>query len=395
MGDSSSSPAADGHPDPGLPASLQDALPQTQRWSDWHAARRDLGEVVVRAVMSGVWHSRNPREKFATAPRPPPDRYYYRAADGWESPIWRYPPRLGASGEPVVLLHGLGLSGVGFDLPEKESLVDALLEAGFDVYVPEHRGDPGSRRPHGAERFDFDDIASKDLPAAMEKILSLSGWSRLLWIGHSMGGQLLYAALATGSDSIAAGVSLCAPVRFEAPRSHARMAGLAASLLPAGWRIPTRGLHRALTPLAGEGLWSSLGREVNGSVARGMMVHGVEDIASGLLRQIMRWFASGALCDRHDRLDYVEAMRGTEVPLMLVAAHGDPLCSPAAARPAFDVLDPTRRAWLALGSRWGHLDPLIGERAASELHPRLIAWLQRWRARCWSEEQLPAACRRS
>ena len=169
------------------------------------------------------------------------------------------------------------------------------------------------------------------------------------------------------------------------------MAALVANLLPSGWSLPARSLHRAIAPLTGEGIWSGLGREVDGTLARGMMVHGVEDVAGGLIKQVSRWIASGSLCDRHDRLDYIEAMRGTEVPLMVVAAEGDPLCSPAAARPAFEVLSCSRRSWLTLGERWGHLDPLIGQRASAELHPRLLAWLNRWRSRCWSEENLPEA----
>lgn len=391
MGDRSDSPAVDGHPVSDLPASLGDTLPQIQRRPAWIMGRRDLSEVVVRAVMSAAWYSRNPRTRFAVRPRPAPDRYFYKADDGWEAPIWRYPSRPDAAGEPVLLLHGLGLSGVGFDLQKGESLVDALHGAGFDVYVLEHRGDPGSLAPPGAAGFDFDDIVNRDIPAAVSRIQAISGWRRLLWIGHSMGGQLLYAALSGNTDSIAAGISLCAPVRFDPPKSHARMAAIAASLVPAGWSLPARSLHRALTPLTGEALWGSLGREVEGTVARGMMIHGVEDIAGGLLKQIGRWIASGSLCDRDDRLDYIEAMRGTDVPVMVVASQGDRLCSVSAARPAFEVLSPERRSWLTLGERWGHLDPLIGERASSELHPRLIGWLSRWRSRCWTEDHLPGA----
>ena len=391
MGDRSESPAVEGHPGSGLPASPYESLPQTQRRPTWALGSRDLSEVVVRAVMSATWYSRNPRTRFAVGPRPAPDRYYYQSDDGWEAPIWRYPPRPEAAGEPVLLLHGLGLSGVGFSLQEQDSLVDALHDAGFDVYILEHRGDPGSIAPSRGTGFDFDDIVTRDIPAAVARIQDLSGWKRLLWIGHSMGGQLLYAALSGQPDTIAAGVSLCAPVRFETPKSHARIAGLAASLVPAGWSLPARGLHRALTPLTGEALWSSLGREVEGSLARGMMIHGVEDISGGLLKQVTRWIASGTLCDRDDRLDYVEAMRGTDVPVMVVAAEGDRLCSPAAARPAFEALSPERRAWLTLSGRWGHLDPLIGARASSTLHPRLVGWLHRWRGRCWTEDDLPEA----
>ena len=72
------------------------------------------------------------------------------------------------------------------------------------------------------------------------------------------------------------------------------------------------------------------------------------------------------------------------------AAEGDPICPPASARPAFDVLTPERASWLQLDTGWGHLDPLVGKRAPQALHPELIRWLKRWRHRC-APDNLAAA----
>jgi hypothetical protein len=40
---------------------------------------------------------------------------------------------------------------------------------------------------------------------------------------------------------------------------------------------------------------------------------------------------------------------------------------------------------MELDERWGHLDPLVGRRAAADLYPDLLAWLEPWRGRCWAE----------
>jgi pimeloyl-ACP methyl ester carboxylesterase len=316
-------------------------------------------------------------------PLPAPDRLYYRSRDGWESPLLRFPASPGARGEPLLLAHGLGLGPSGFGISQEASLVSAAHAAGYTVYLLAHRGDDGALPPRPDATFDFDDIVTYDIPAALSRICEASGDDRVLWLGHAMGGQLLYAHLALhGADRIAAGVVLCASVRFEAPRSQARLLAAASHLLPSSWPLPTRALHQALAPLTGEQLWQPLGVDLDGPAARGLMFHSTADIHAGLLRQFSTWLSSGSLCDRHDRLDYVAGMANTTAPLLVVSAEGDPVCPPRSARPAFDALSPERSSWLQLDERWGHLDPLVGKRAPTALHPELFRWMERWRHRC-------------
>lgn len=373
------------HPDLDLLTSSSDGpqLPAPPPQESVRSRRREWLTTVAGVALQAAWSSRHPGESFAKRPLPPPDRLYYRAQDGWESPLWFYPALPGAAAEPLVLAHGLGLRPSGFGVGDEQSLVHAARAAGYAVYLLAHRGDPGSIAPRRNASFDFDDIAALDVPAALERILAHSGDSRVLWLGHAMGGQLLYAHLALhGATHIAAGVSLCAPVRFSTPKSQARLLSAASRMLPASWPLPTRTLHQALAPLTGENVWSPLGVDMQGASARGLMLHGTNDVHSGMLRQFAKWLESGSLCDRHDRLDYVAGMQRTEVPILVVAAEGDNLCPPSAARPAYDALRPERASWLKLDAQWGHLDPLIGKRAPGALHPELFRWLGRWRHRC-------------
>lgn len=372
------------HPDLDLLASLDEpeTLPAPLPPPPVRSRRRQWLTTVASAALTAAWHSRH-RETFANSPLPPPDRLYYTARDGWEAPLWCYPARPGAPGEPVLLAHGLGLRPSGFSVAQAGSLIHAAREAGFSVYLLAHRGDPGALEPRPGASFDFDDIAAYDVPAALDRVAAHAGYDRLLWIGHAMGGQLLYAHLAlNGAHRIAAGITLCAAVRFEVPRTQARALSAAARLLPPSWPLPTRSIHQALAPLTGEQIWERLGGELDGPAARGLMVHGVSDIRAGLLAQFATWLSTGALCDRGDRLDYVAGMGQTEAPVMVVSAEGDPICPPAHARPAFDALSPERACWLELDARWGHLDPLVGRRAETDLHPELVRWLVRWRVRC-------------
>lgn len=311
--------------------------------------RRDLGAALVRTALAAAWTARHPREPYAHEPRPSEaDRYYYRAEDGWESPLWRLPPRPGASGEPVLLAHGLGVGARSFDYNPETSLAVRLQQQGYDVYLLEHRGDRHSVAPAGSSSFDFDDIAAQDVPAALATVRRVSGFPRALWVGHALGGLLMYAHLARGGAAeLAAGVALCAPVRFDTPRSRARLAGLAAHLLPAGWSVPLRAVQRALSAIADPAMLASVGQDLDGPTVRGQMLHSAEDVATGLVRQLATWVGGGAFCDRDDRLDYIAALRGLDFPMLCVAAEGDRICPPEAARPAAEALGPHGQ-WRAL-----------------------------------------------
>ncbi len=360
-------------------------LPATRPGPLKSGRSRDLGETIARFALATVWSSRHPLEPFAAKPTAPAaERYYARAEDGWECPLYRRPPAPGASGEPVILAHGLGMGARSFDVQDESSLVNQLHAAGYDVYAFSHRGDRGTVAPPGARGFDFDDIVAGDVPAAIATARRVSGFERVLWVGHAMGGQLLVAHLGRGGGpEIAAAVTLCAAVRFPRPSSQARLAAMTARLLPAGWALPTRTVQRALSAWADADLWAPVARDLDGPTARGLLLHAGEDLPIGLVHQIARWLEAGTLCDRADRLDYLAAMQGRPVPLMAVAASGDSICSPAQARPVLDQRDPALSRWLCLGDGWGHLDPILGRQAATEVHPALLSWLEQWRRRCW------------
>lgn len=339
---------------------------------------------MVRAAAELAWGARHPDEPFAERPDgAPADRAYYAAADGWEAPLWRYPPRPGATGEPLVLAHGLGINRHSLDFRQGRSLAREAWKRGYDVYLLEHRGDRHAVAPAGARPFDFDDIVDLDLPAAIDRVRELSGADRVLWVGHALGGQLLYGHLGRGGDGIAAGAALCAPVHFEVPASTARLAAAASRLLPGGWSIPSRLLHRALAPLGAPPAWRALMEGEDGPALRGLMLHGMDDLSLGLVRQVARWVGSGHLCDRDDRFDYVAALHGVRTPVMVLAAAGDAVCSPAAARPAAEALPARSVRWEELDASWGHLDPLVSDRAREQVYPVILDWLEEHRDDCW------------
>ncbi len=351
------------------------------------APPRALGPAARRVIQAAAWAARHPREPFAVDAPPAADRVYYRADDGWESPLYHVAAPHGADGAPVVLAHGLMTGPEGFALTTTDSLVHRLHARGHDVYLLAHRGDRGSVAPPGAAAFDFDDIVARDVPAALRLVRARSGAGRVLWVGHALGGQLLVAHLARGGrDDIAAAALLCTPVRFPPARTRARVAGMVTRLLPAGWPLPTRAAHQLLAPFSDRAPgFAAATRDTEGPIARGMLVHASEDLTIGLARQVATWVRAGALCDRHDRVDYVAAMAGTTLPLWVLAADGDTVCPPAAAEPVVAAAAPGAATWTVLGSRWGHLDPLVGRDAPGQVLGPLARWLDQHRDRCWDD----------
>ena len=347
--------------------------------------RRDLAVFFGRLALASTWAVRHPTERFAERPlQAGLERLYYQADDGWEAPLWRLPPAPGAPGEPVVLAHALGASPQTLHWSPDTSLVRRLHARGFDVYLLEHRGDRNALSSGKAGPCDLDAIVESDLPAALARVRQYSGHPRALWIGHGLGGQLLYAYLARGgAHDLAAGVTLGAPVRFGPIASRARLLARAARLLPAGLRLPARRLAQlAATAEDGRLAGLGLGRDLDGPRTRGLMVHGAADLPAELLQQAARWLESGTLCDRDDRFDYVAAIAGLRFPVLGVAAHGDPMGPPGDAWPALDALDGDGVERIELDDTWGHLDLLVGRRAEVEVMPAVVEYLDAHRRAC-------------
>ncbi len=315
---------------------------------------------------------------FALGERPAEARFYYTANDGWRAPIYPFAPPAGAHGRPVVLAHGLGGGWRSLDLDPSHSLARVLAAAGYAVYILEHRGDPRALAPAGALPFSLDDVALRDLPAALDAVREHSGYERPLFLGVGLGGAalLLHLALA-GDPGLAAGVLVGCPISWPSS-SAVRAAGRLATLLPPGWRIPGRRLAQLLAPLCADGGALGVG-DVSGPVARGVLLHGATDLHAGVLRQLGQWAVAGALTDQSGLIDVRSALERCAVPPMLViAAEHDPRCTPEAGR---ELAASLRGEPLSLPAR-GALELLLGERASGHLPPAILEFLDRHAAGC-------------
>ena len=84
---------------------------------------------------------------------------------------------------PVLLVHGAGVRAEIFRPPLEHTLVDALLDDGFDVWMVNWRASIDLR----PVAWTLDDAAAYDYPAAVRLILGRTGASTLKAFVHCQG----------------------------------------------------------------------------------------------------------------------------------------------------------------------------------------------------------------
>jgi polyhydroxyalkanoate synthase len=109
--------------------------------------------------------------------------YRYRRADGGIG---------GRRPVPVLLTYGFVLKPYVFDLVPGNSVVENLVDAGFDVYLLDF-GVPGQEDAGLA----IEDLVLDYMHAAVQKVVEMSGAAEVSLLGHSQGGTLsaIYASL--------------------------------------------------------------------------------------------------------------------------------------------------------------------------------------------------------
>jgi len=112
----------------------------------------------------------------------------------------------GDRGAPVVLLsHGFPSLGYSW-----RRIMPALADAGFHVMAPDQRGYGGSSRPEAVEAYDIAALTG-DLVGLLDDVDA----QRAVWVGHDLGGMIVWAAGHLHPDRVAGIVGLNFP---PAPR---------------------------------------------------------------------------------------------------------------------------------------------------------------------------------
>lgn len=344
--------------------------------------------VAVAFVLNGYfwgWLYRTTTEQDETL--------YFRTRDGWRLALHHYRASGNMSGLPVILCHGMGANRYVFDTSPAPSLARFLTRHGRDVWVPELRGSGMSDRPglfysDVPYAWGFDDHVIHDVPAIIGEVRRRTGAASVHWIGHSMGGMLIEAHLASQKEPpVASAVALGAPVDFSKMsivilRILARLRwSLKLTPLPP---MPFNG--RLILPVAHKlprwliGLFNP--PNVDASVSRRIVA-----LCSELITSKKLWLDMGRFVDRgtfapENGKPYLEGLPGSTVPLLIVGGSQDRVAPPDTVIPASSAEQgPYKGRCLILGKKtgcvedYGHLDLMVGLRSEQEVFPILLAWL--------------------
>jgi hypothetical protein len=132
-----------------------------------------------------------------------PEPIDVKTTDGCRLELRHHP---GASAtRPVLLVHGASAGSDTFRIGEKQTVVDYLLKAGFDVWTLDWRA--GMRCSHGVycgpgqtdlNIFTLDRAATHDVPQAISAMRDHNVVGKIGLIGHCMGGAIVAQGIAQG-----------------------------------------------------------------------------------------------------------------------------------------------------------------------------------------------------
>lgn len=222
-------------------------------------------------------------------------------------------------------------------------------------------------------------MAQKDLPVAIDAVRGATGAATIDYVGFSMGGMLLYAALSAGLESSVlrrvAIVGAPASVRSLGPLSFARF--LPRALTP---KLPVRVLARLFAPSVGlvpRALHRVVYNPGNASLSRAQqsMVDLIEDLPGQLGADFVRWAYYGYV--QVDGRPILDALRDVQAPVRFFAGEADRIAPPETVRAGFDAWGAERdgvdKAFTLLGTAqgagadYGHGDMMFGDHADADV----------------------------
>jgi len=335
------------------------------------------------------------------------ERAFAETEDGWQLAIYHFPPRkLDPRKDPVILCHGMALNGNCWFVTEETDFASYLASHGYDVYVCDLRGHGQSRLKdnflgfRGIDLFGklgvktdpyywtVDDYVKYDIPAIIDYVKRTSGHETVTWIGHSMGGMIMYAFLETAPDTSAVGrfVAIASPLIIPQPpndilRDMKKSQGLLNALMVINTRDPIRdtAILDLQTPF--DILYYDRNNMAPGSLRR-IKANCFEDIPRGVSDQLMEMVAGRDFVNVDKSYNYTAELRRVKVPMLFVCAKADFMAPPYSVYVAYHGVsseDKTFREFSTANkysANYGHCDLLSGKNARRETYPYVLKWLE-------------------
>ena len=151
----------------------------------------------------------------------PPEMHFLTTDDGVSLRMLRYP----GDGAPVLLVHGIGMSGRVFSTDMMDTnLVEYLHEAGHDVWVFDHRMSVDLEA--SVADVTADQVAMFDLPVAVATVREATGAAAIDIVAQGFGALTLHMALIEGMQGVRSAVCLQLGLHLKTPTMARVKSGL-------------------------------------------------------------------------------------------------------------------------------------------------------------------------
>ena len=283
---------------------------------------------------------------------------------------------------PFLLIPSLINRWYVLDLRPGASLVEALVGAGFDVWCL----DWGI--PEAEDRYlDWEAVLAR-LGRAARRVRRETGAERIGVLGYCMGGTLTTIYAAQHADEIAALVTLAAPIDFLRGGQLRCMVEPqwfdADAIADAGNVVPhqMQAGFTALRPTLELGKWMSMPDLATDAKAREAFLaldewagDNIPFPAEAYRRYIKEMYQGNQLVEGTHRVGGKSVDLGAiKCPTLVITASRDQICPPPAATALLDHVGSKDADILEVPG--GHVGAVVGSKAAREMYPALIRWLQ-------------------
>ncbi|MFO0950000.1 MAG: alpha/beta hydrolase [Isosphaeraceae bacterium] len=359
--------------------------------------------------------------RYASSPdlRPCTDGFAY-TADGWRLGVRHLRPAQPDPDKlPVVLCHGLGLNGTFWTITER-NLPEQLLARGYHVFLFDFRGSGESARvgtvgrvnsylrqtflpEYGEGEWNVDEIVRYDVPAVLDYVRQATGHDRVNWVGHSLGGMLMfpYLELSPEPDRVANLVAMGATITLaDAPQSPMLKANR--SLRKLAQVVSPGRLGRPLMFGRFPGLdkidrFYYSNENVDPLTVSRFYGYTLEDTGRSALKQLDPYLERGHFVSADGKIDYAERLGEVRVPVLMVAGDGDIMSDVPSTEVTFNALGSEDKTLVRYGKAeghvadYGHCDLVWSRHAPKQIFPDLADWLDRRQPHASPQQPSPQA----
>ncbi len=330
---------------------------------------------------------------------------FAETADGWRLGIRHIRPEHPDPNKlPVVLCHGLGLNGTFWTITDNH-LPSQLAARGYEVFIPDMRGSGASRKvgPIGVfnatimrqtpfleihdGNWTMDDEARYDVPAILEYVRRTTGHDRVNWIGHSLGGMLMFAHLQLTAEpyrianfvAMGSTIILADPPATEMLRANRALRGLLRVVSTGRIARPMMfarppGLERI------DGFYYTAANVDDRTIDR-FYGYTLEDPGRSALKQLDPYLEFGRMVSADRTIDYTRGLGRITTPTLMIAGDADVMSDIPSTLMTFNGMGSPDKSVMRFGKLegqvddYGHCDLVWSRHAPREIFPVLIDWL--------------------